>query len=222
MIYIGTNFLMWYNLVSQRKKTIFQNDLEKSDFIMNYASDVLTMKMDEMSEKMDGYKYAMKAGIKTPIGKKTFTGYVRTLPSLAALETVCYDNDTMIDVSLSDNLGVIVEAVAKSLLGKGHAKSVQGSTDLVTGGKRFEIKYLVKGSSSYPSTLDMDTKEDVLIISNLGAFILRNEDIKKAYNQGYFKKGENKLKPTILSSDLLTETAFTKRLTTEWGLNTWN
>ncbi len=185
------------------------------------ANELLVNRISEMSEKIATYE--LNAGVKQVgvIGKKTYTGYLRTLPFLEALETVCYDNDTVIKVSDNDNLGVITEATVKSLLNKGTSKSVQGATDLVTGGKRFEIKLLIKGSSSYPSTLDANTIDDVLIISNLGAFILRNKDIKKAIAQGHFKTGEMKLKPTILSSNLLTTTEFTERLTEEWGLNTW-
>ncbi len=185
------------------------------------ANELLMNRIADMSDKV--HTYELNDGVKSDgvIGKKTYTGYLRTLPFLEALETVCYDNDTVIKVSENDNLGVIAEATVKALLNKGNAKSVQGSTDLVTGGKRFEIKLLIKGSSSYPSSLDLSTKEDVLIISNLGAFILRNKDLGKAVAQGYFKNGENKLKPTILSSNLLTTTEFTERLTTEWGLNTW-
>lgn len=186
-----------------------------------FASEILQIRIDEMSCKIGEYEQAKNAGVKAPISKKTYTGYLRTLPFLEALELQAFDNDAMIKVSLNDNLGVITEATVKALLGKGNSKSQAGSTDLITGGKRFEIKLLIKGSSSYPSSLDFTTDEDVLIISNLGAFILRNKDIKTAKEQGYFKKNEAKLKPTILGKSLLETTSFTERLTTEWGLNTW-
>lgn len=181
------------------------------------ASKVLADRMKAMYNEINLYE------IESPKAKakKTINGYKRTVALLDQLEMITYVNGTLIDVAPRDNLGVIVEAVVKSLLGKGHAKSLQGETDLVTGGKRFEIKLLIKGSSSYPSSLDLETDEDVLIISNLGAFILRNEDIKEAYKQGYFKNKEYKLKPTILNSSLLTTTGFTERLTEDWGLNTW-
>ena len=180
------------------------------------GSELLNAKINEMVAKVVEYE-TLGTGIK----KKTANGYKRTIPFLRALETACYDNDVMLDVRSTDNLGVITEAVVKALLGKGNSKSGARETDLITGGKRFEIKLLIKGSSSYPSSLDLETEEDVLVISNLGAYILRNADIKTAYKQGYFKAKENKLKPTILDSGLLTETAFTERLTSEWALNTW-
>ena len=183
---------------------------------LNNGSELLNAKINEMVAKVNDYETLGQG-----VSKKTANGYKRTIPFLEALETACYDNDIMLDVRSTDNLGVITEATVKALLGKGNSKSGARETDLITGGKRFEIKLLIKGSSSYPSSLDLETKEDVLIISNLGAYILRNEDIKTAHKQGYFKARETKLKPTILDSGLLTETAFTERLTSEWALNTW-
>lgn len=179
---------------------------------------ILQERIDTMSEKIAGYEN----GLENSVSKKTANGYKRTVTLLEQLEMLAYDNNIIIDVSPKDNLGVIAEALVKALLGKGNAKALQGETDLVTGGRRFEIKLLIKGSSSYPSSLDLNTDEDVLIISNLGAFILRNEDIKEAYAKGYFKTKENKLKPTILGKDILTQTAFSERLTNDWGLNVWN
>lgn len=180
------------------------------------GSELLNERIDGMNKSIAQYE-----STKTGVSKKTANGYKRTVPFIEALELACYDNDIELNVRPKDNLGVITEAVVKALLNKGNAKSVQGATDLVTGGRRFEVKLLIKGSSSYPSSLDLNTTEDVLIISNLGAYILRNDRIKEAFDKGYFKASEHKLKPTILGTDLLIETAFTERLTEEWGINTW-
>ena len=181
------------------------------------ASELLQVRIDEMEKQVALYELDHKDAM----AKKTVNGYKRYIPLLRNLEMLAYDNDLELAVNENDNLGVIIEALVKAYLGKGNAKSLQGQSDLVTGGKRFEIKVVIKGSSSYASSLDLNTKEDVLIISNLGAYILRNEDLKKAYNLNYFKPKENKLKPTILGKDILTTTAFSQRLTEEMGLNTW-
>lgn len=153
--------------------------------------------------------------------KKSIDGYRRTVDLLTNIQYEMQDKGIEYYAHDNANLGVIIEAVVKSYLkGNAQSSSSAGQIDLVQGNKKFEIKLVVKGSSSYASTLK-ETDMDVLIISNLGAYILRKENLQKAFEQGYFKKGELKLKPTILHSDLIVETSFTKRLTDDLNLQAW-
>lgn len=176
----------------------------------------LENRINEMLDKI--YDYDMN-GIGS---KKTINGYRRTVDLLTNIQYAIEKKNIEYYAHENDNLGVIVEAIVKSYLkGTAQSSSGVGETDLVQGGRKFEIKLVTKGSSSYASTL-RETDMDVLIISNLGAYILRKENIQKAYEKGYFKKGELKLKPTILNSDLIVETEFTKRITDDLNLKAWN
>ena len=175
----------------------------------------LETRINEMLDKI--YDYDMN-GIGS---KKTINGYRRSVDLLTNIQYAVKEKNIEYIAHENDNLGVIVEAIVKSYLkGKPQNSSGVGQIDLVQGSRKFEIKLVTKGSSSYASTL-RETDMDVLIISNLGAYILRKENLNKAINQGYFKKGELKLKPTILNSDLIVETSFTKRLTEDLNLQAW-
>ena len=173
-----------------------------------YASDLLNKRMDEMHDVI-----APNAP-----RHRTARNHKATLPVLEMLETFTYDNDIVIDVKPNVNLGVIVEATVKAYLNKGDGLAPQGKTDLVTGGKRFDVKLLVKGSTSYPSSIDLDSKDDVLFITNHGVRILRNENLKQAKAEGLLN-AKNRFTGKALDSDLLITTAFTERLTTEMGLD---
>lgn len=176
----------------------------------------LEKRINEMLDKI--YDYDMN-GIGS---KKTINGYRRTVDLLTNIQYAIEKKNIEYYAHDNDNLGVIIEAVVKSYLkGTPQNSSGVGQVDLVQGGRKFEIKLVTKGSSSYASIL-RETDMDVLIISNLGAYILRKEVIGEAINKGYFKKGELKLKPTILNSDLIIETVFTKRITNDLNLKAWD
>lgn len=189
------------------------------------ASDLLEMRIEEMSTQnqvYEDFENGMKTAMKV-ISKKKYTGNRRTIDLLIALSMFARKHDIHILVSESDNLGVITEAIVKSYLkGMPLGKGGNNETDLIQGGRRFDIKLVVKGSSSFASSINLDTDDDVLIISNLGVKIIRKAMLKAAYANGYMKKSEFKLSPTILTSEYVIETEFTKRLDLEMGVNVWD
>lgn len=173
-----------------------------------YASDLLSQEIERMVDRIDRTEDKRN---------RTVRNYIATLPTLEALEVMAYDNEIEISRNATSNLGTIIEAVVKSVLNKGDSLAPQGVTDLVTGGKRFDIKLLIKGSTSYPSEIALDTKDDVLFVTDSGVYILRNKDIMKAKQAGYMNS-KNRFTGKVLTSDLLVTTAFTERLTLELGL----
>lgn len=172
-----------------------------------YASDLLNKRIEDMYDVIK---------VNEP-RHRTARNYKATLPTIERLEVFAHDNDIKIDVRENTNLGVIVEAMIKAHLNKGDSLSMQGQTDLVTGGKRFDIKLLIQGSTSYPSSINLHTLDDVLFVTNDGVKIMRNHNIKVAYEKGYMNK-RRRFTGKVLDSGLLEETAFTKRLTQEMGL----
>lgn len=179
---------------------------------------LITSKIEEMSDKVNDYEN----GATDRVSKKTYNGLKRTIDLFIAIELFMQKEPFEFIASDSDNLGTITEAVVASFLKKvTRSKAAEGATDLTTGGKRFDIKLLVKGSSSLPSSIDLDTIDDILIVSNLGCFIVRRDKIALAYDLGYMKQGENKLKPSVLGWEHCIETRFTKRLTKVLGNNVW-
>lgn len=182
-------------------------------------NELLINKMDEMRNKIEIYEATQKG--KKERGKKSYTGYLRTLAVLEALETFVYDNDIEYIAPSSANLGVLVETIITSYIkNKPQELAKARTSDLTTGGKRFDIKLLIKGSSSLPSVINENTKDDILIIGNMGVHILRNENIKEAIELGYFKKEKHgyKLRTTVFDSQLLVQTDFTKKLEKETGV----
>lgn len=183
------------------------------------AKDLLENKANNLQEKVMAYELGHA---KAP-SKKTATGYMRTMDFLYNLADNLSDS-LEVDVHPNSNLGEIIEAVFTGyILDEVGTKADSKTADLIfKNGKRYEIKFMIKGSSSLPSTLDLEAKEDVLVISNTGAFVIKRENVKVLQERNLLKPKENKIKLAVLNhADLLHETPLTKRLNKELELVTY-
>lgn len=203
---------------NERVETSFQ----QREKIMKQNYTFIERKLQATQVGIEATQNFLETGLKSSEAKskKWMTGAIRQYDLWENISYFAKKNALEFEAPENSNWGDIIEPLVKSYLkGRVMAKSLQGQTDLFHG-RNFEIKLLVKGTSSYPSSLAQDD-HDVLLITNLGAKILRKENIAKAYEQGYIKPKEDKIRPTILNSDLLVETPFTERLTEEMGLHAW-
>ena len=183
------------------------------------ASDVITTYINKELEKANK---AMNNEKLAPDSKrKAKNNCYNIVQVLEALKVASEIEEAYININLSSNIGVLIEVVVKALLNRGSRKANANEYDLVlANGKRYEIKSLIVGSSRKPSAINYKALEDVLIVSNKGAFIVRRKHVKLAKELGYIN-GEDRLSPRILEWEHCISTDFTKRITEEWGIDVY-
>lgn len=192
---------------------------------MKKNENLITQRIEFYDARIESYELARLGGATTKelaSRRKQYSSDKRVMDFLVALENLVFENKIEYYAHDNDNLGAITESIVKSYLkGQAMGMGAVGETDLIQGGRRFDIKMTLKGSTNAASEINLDTQDDVLLITNCGIRIIRKENLEKLVDLGCYKKGTTRMMFKAFNCEYAIETQFTKRLEKELGLNVW-